>query len=189
MWNYISYDELYHHGIKGQKWGIRRFQNSDGTLTAEGRNRLIKNRNRIEANRTRNAAIAVGAGAAVKGGAKALVKATYKRAINAPRHKGLLITHDGEAALTNAIFKIKNGASAIVSDPLVKGLASSGLRYIAQSQLMTLGLTAIPAALVVSGSAFAIKMISNKLRYDQRLRDDLNEERRIQEYYNIKKKE
>lgn len=28
--------ELYHHGIKGQKWGIRRFQNSDGTLTAEG---------------------------------------------------------------------------------------------------------------------------------------------------------
>lgn len=30
-------DELYHHGILGQKWGVRRFQNSDGTLTAEGR--------------------------------------------------------------------------------------------------------------------------------------------------------
>ena len=29
--------ELYHHGIKGQKWGIRRFQNLDGTLTALGR--------------------------------------------------------------------------------------------------------------------------------------------------------
>lgn len=25
-----------HHGIKGQKWGIRRFQNEDGSLTAEG---------------------------------------------------------------------------------------------------------------------------------------------------------
>ena len=31
--------ELYHHGIKGQKWGIRRFQNPDGTLTAEGQRR------------------------------------------------------------------------------------------------------------------------------------------------------
>ena len=32
-------DELYHHGIKGQRWGIRRYQNDDGTLTAEGRKR------------------------------------------------------------------------------------------------------------------------------------------------------
>lgn len=29
-------DELYHHGIKGQRWGVRRFQNDDGTLTEEG---------------------------------------------------------------------------------------------------------------------------------------------------------
>lgn len=32
----VSNDELEHHGIKGQKWGVRRFQNEDGTLTAEG---------------------------------------------------------------------------------------------------------------------------------------------------------
>lgn len=31
---------LAHHGILGQKWGVRRFQNKDGTLTAEGRRRL-----------------------------------------------------------------------------------------------------------------------------------------------------
>lgn len=30
-------NELYHHGIKGMKWGVRRYQNSDGSLTAAGR--------------------------------------------------------------------------------------------------------------------------------------------------------
>lgn len=32
-------NELYHHGILGQKWGIRRYQNPDGTYTEEGKRR------------------------------------------------------------------------------------------------------------------------------------------------------
>ena len=32
----IQNDELYHHGVKGQKWGVRRYQNPDGSLTPEG---------------------------------------------------------------------------------------------------------------------------------------------------------
>lgn len=35
-------DELYHHGIKGQKWGIRRYQNPDGSLTEAGQRRVLK---------------------------------------------------------------------------------------------------------------------------------------------------
>lgn len=35
--------ELYHHGIKGQKWGVRRYQNDDGTLTSAGRQRYGNN--------------------------------------------------------------------------------------------------------------------------------------------------
>ena len=34
-----SPNDIYHHGIKGQKWGLRRFQNDDGSLTEEGRRR------------------------------------------------------------------------------------------------------------------------------------------------------
>ena len=33
-------EDLQHHGIKGQKWGIRRFQNRDGSLTAAGKRRV-----------------------------------------------------------------------------------------------------------------------------------------------------
>ena len=32
-------NELYHHGIKNQKWGVRRYQNEDGSYTEEGRKR------------------------------------------------------------------------------------------------------------------------------------------------------
>lgn len=39
---YISHSELYHHGVKGQKWGIRRYQNKDGSLTAEGQAKYYK---------------------------------------------------------------------------------------------------------------------------------------------------
>lgn len=42
----IDKTELKHHGIKGQRWGVRRFQNPDGSLTPAGKRRVASKEQR-----------------------------------------------------------------------------------------------------------------------------------------------
>lgn len=39
MWEYNYSTELYHYGIKGMRWGVRRYQNKDGSYTNAGKKR------------------------------------------------------------------------------------------------------------------------------------------------------
>lgn len=41
-WKQKYYGELFHHGKKGQKWGVRRYQNEDGSLTEAGKKRYAR---------------------------------------------------------------------------------------------------------------------------------------------------
>lgn len=42
-------NELYHHGVRGMKWGIRRYQNKDGSLTKAGKKRYDKEMAKVKA--------------------------------------------------------------------------------------------------------------------------------------------
>lgn len=51
-------NELYHYGVKGQKWGVRRYQNKDGTLTDAGKKRTKES---DEKSKKTHAAVKLGA--------------------------------------------------------------------------------------------------------------------------------
>ena len=85
MWYVINSNELYHHGIKGQKWGVRRFQNEDGSVTKAGAERYyvgegeheVANSDKPKKKLSKGAKIAIGV-AAVTAATTMAVLATRK---------------------------------------------------------------------------------------------------------------
>ena len=80
---YPCSNELYHHGILGQKWGVRRFQNADGSLTPEGR-------------------IRYGKGSEIGKKANAIAKRVAKGASEAGKYVGKKAKQAGEYAVKRA---------------------------------------------------------------------------------------
>lgn len=89
-------NEMYHHGIKGQRWGIRRYQNSDGSMTPKGRERQNNSEGKKKMSTRKKVAIAVGVTAAVAAGAYFVHR---YRAMNADSiiKKGKEFQHMGRA--------------------------------------------------------------------------------------------
>lgn len=145
-------DELSHHGILGQKWGVRRYQNADGTLTAEGR----KRRNSSELSTPKEEV-------------KKAVKTTAKMAVGTA---AALKTN--EAAMVAGVRLANDLALGKVGYPVVKALETaagaaeagriaSNVSHMAAmlAGKSALGETAVSAVATVKGAAFGASAVSN----------------------------
>jgi len=107
----MNEEVLMHHGIKGQKWGVRRFQNADGTRTAAGKAREQENRE--------------SSGSSKKGltaSQKTVLKNVGKAALIAGSvaAAGYLYTNNSEA-INSAISKMSSKTLKSVANTAVKG--------------------------------------------------------------------
>lgn len=142
-------NELSHHGIKGQKWGVRRYQNSDGSLTNAGQKRYGI-----------SGAIAkkVAAGVAIAGAA---ALTTY--ALANPRTRQALLDKMKEVSPKVKDFVKENGKKA------VKSLGDSAKKA---------GKAMSDAAMVSVGTV-AIAKLGNKLATDDNSSQAVKDRNRI----------
>ena len=82
--NQLDEDYISHHGIKGMKWGVRRYENYNGTLTSAGKKRYDKNedssnpKSKSSSGKVKQIAKKAAKGAAIAGGAALAGYAAYK---------------------------------------------------------------------------------------------------------------
>lgn len=113
--------ELKHYGVKGQKWAVRRYQNPDGSLTAEGKRRYgsVENYNIARAkssSRNKKIAAGVGTGALVLGaGALALRSNAGRKALKRAMSSVKKIGSNKESVKLNRITNLLNNKKTRVS--------------------------------------------------------------------------
>ena len=123
----LGSDYLMHHGIKGQKWGIRRFQNPDGSLTPAGVQRYgtVENFERSRAERkARTDARRQKIGSIAKGAIKGVGSAAKKAAVTAAEIRGA-----EKGAYDRALYEKEQGSkkSGSKKDRTDKGKGRRGL--------------------------------------------------------------
>lgn len=160
----MSYEYLEHHGILGQKWGVRRYQNFDGTYTKAGLERYSKSKSNYESKKASYKELKKSdASSYDKKMARSKVKLAKKQMNKDYKHlkldklgdKGKIRYNNGER------IRVNNK----VSNTLTKagGLAVSGSLALNRAGILNNKYTVIAAGsgLVSIGSGATIRAIKN----------------------------
>lgn len=189
MNDFLEYQELYHHGILGQKWGIRRFQNKDGTRTSAGKKREREADDSVSSksfNKEKAKKIAVGVGTAAAVAASVTILATNPKARElAMRGAKATLTgleKAGEKAIVGAEKGVYNAGVAVSkgSSAIGKGIKKGG-KALAEGTVAGLkkGSEAATTAALATVGTYGITKVSKKYAApenatdEQKLRSDL----------------
>lgn len=148
--SYRTYeDSLYHHGVKGQKWGVRRYQNKDGSLTSAGKRRYASSSDAIsvdskkdsykiagmpEIEVNRHTYSSKGSGKQAKEIDKMAEENAYDEAINKYDQIGFNVIEayqkEGKEAVENILSKELKGAQFKFTISDEKELVENGEKYL-----------------------------------------------------------
>lgn len=126
---------LVHHGIKGQRWGVRRFQNEDGSLTPAGRRKYDVNADgtvSTKRNYSRNENVkgvlktAVGTTIMAKTGKRIVDQIKNKRA-NPNSKVGYLSVIEKVAGMTIGAVVVASGVKNFINANLNKTFNTTGM--------------------------------------------------------------
>ena len=140
--------ELYHHGIKGQKWGVRRYQNEDGSLTEEGKEHYGRQQAKIDRYKE-----STGAG---------------KVSILAERASKPVIGGFGAYGLITGAIGASNALNILSASPIIASLGQAGVAGAMAGALATVPVAGIAAmvgpAVVLGGTRIVGRLLENTNR-------------------------
>lgn len=165
MMTYEDSLELEHFGVKGMKWGVRRYQNADGTLTAAGKEKLkkYKQSETVRVTKRRDKAQTKYEMATYKRKSKGVTKASSSEL----RKKYIMETYNKELEeIKRMKFKDMQSDKVAVGQQWTKAALTAGLGTVAISYLIGPGsfMLSVPTPTGISNA----KTRNRMKRYSQR---------------------
>lgn len=158
----MNQNELYHHGIKGMKWGVRRYQNKDGSFTKDGKNRYLDDSDNKKINGKKIA----------KGAATTAAVALTAYAIANPNSRKFLMENGSKIAES-----LKKTATSPKVKDFVKDKGTKAIKSLSDSTARA-GKAMTDAALVSIGT-IQIAKLSSKLETNENDSEEVRNRNKI----------